>query len=282
MNRITSTNVATAITKLVACDALPALVGNLTAGNLALRDFEPQIAQCGDVVNVPSVGGHSLVTLATHAEAVFQVPDVTKVLAVPDLLRLYMQPAVVALAEKIECDLLRCGAQFTNAAVGTSGTLLTKDVVESAGLTLFAAKVATNQPKYLVVDGASYSAMRQMPRFSEYGSAWEAGLREMVDGPVGKLGDFYVLRSQFVPKTGSSPMATHNVAFAKGALGLAIRRLPQPLPGTGAIAEYAELGHFGMRVVMSYQPNTLAQQFTIDLLYGVAALQPNYGVEVLS
>ena len=47
-----------------------------------------------------------------------------------------------------------------------------------------------------------------------------------------------------------------------------IRRLPQPLPGTGAIAEYAELGNFGMRVVMSYQPNTLAQQFTVDVLYG--------------
>ncbi len=54
-----------------------------------------------------------------------------------------------------------------------------------------------------------------------------------------------------------------------------IRRLPQPLPGTGAIAEYAELGNFGMRVVMSYQPNTLAQQFTVDVLYGCGVLR-NY------
>ena len=52
-----------------------------------------------------------------------------------------------------------------------------------------------------------------------------------------------------------------------------IRRLPQPLPGTGAIAEYAELGNFGMRVVMSYQPNTLAQQFTVDVLYGCGVLR---------
>jgi len=41
-----------------------------------------------------------------------------------------------------------------------------------------------------------------------------------------------------------------------------VRRLPQPLPGTGAIAEYAELGNFGMRVVMSYQPNTLEYQIS--------------------
>jgi len=27
------------------------------------------------------------------------------------------------------------------------------------------------------------------------------------------------------------------------------------------------MGNFGMRVTMSYQPNTLAQQFTVDVLY---------------
>ena len=61
-----------------------------------------------------------------------------------------------------------------------------------------------------------------------------------------------------------------------------IRRLPQPLPGTGAIAEYAEMGNFGLRVVMSYQPNTLAQQFTVDVLYGCAVLRNSFGVQVES
>jgi len=57
-----------------------------------------------------------------------------------------------------------------------------------------------------------------------------------------------------VQKTGSGPVNTHNLAFSRDAIGLVIRRLPQPLPGTGAIAEYAEMGNFGIRVVMSYQP----------------------------
>jgi hypothetical protein len=48
------------------------------------------------------------------------------------------------------------------------------------------------------------------------------------------------------------------------------------------VAEYAELGNFGIRVVMSYQPNTLAQQFTVDVLYGVAVLRNSFGVHVLS
>ena len=89
-----------------------------------------------------------------------------------------------------------------------------------------------------------------------------------------------MFRSQFVSKTGSSPVTTHNLAFTRNAMGLVVRRLPQPLPGTGAIAEYAELGNFGMRVLMSYQPNTLAQQFTVDVLYGCGVLQNSAGVQV--
>src|SRR6185503_8469198 len=294
MPAITSTNVANAIVKLVAADALPALVGNLVMGNLVNRDYEPTLAQAGDTVNVPipptlvasniaeggtvttqnpSLGNASIV-LNTHAEATYQIPDVTNVLAVPDLLRVYMQPAVVAIAERIESDLLGLYASFTaNTQVGTAGTPITEAVIDSAETSLFQAKVPALQPKHLVVDAATYSQLRQIPRFSEFQTAGDAGLRALIEGTVGKVKDFFVFRSQFVSKTGSAPVTTHNLAFAKDAIGLVIRRLPQPLPGTGAIAEYAELGNFGMRVMMSYQPNTLAQQFTVDMLYGCGVLR---------
>ena len=88
-------------------------------------------------------------------------------------------------------------------------------------------------------------------------------------------------RSQFVQKTGN-PETSNNLAFARQAIGLAVRRLPKPLPGTGAIADYAELGNFGMRVLMSYQPNTLAQQFTVDILYGCGVLRNTHAVQVRS
>lgn len=303
MPAITSTNVANAIVKLVAVDALPALMGNLVMGNLVNRDFEPSLAQAGDTINVPipptmvanniSEGGtvqtqnpalaSAQIVLNTHAEATFQVPDVTKVLAVPDLLRLYMQPAMVALAEKIEFDLLNLYGQFTaNTSLGAPATPLTEATIDAAETALFEAKVPSNQPKYLVVDSSSYSVLRQIPRFSEFSSAGDAGLRALIDGAVGKIKDFYVFRSQYVPKTGTAPVTVHNLAFTKSALGLVMRRLPQPLPGTGAIAEYAELGNFGMRVTMSYQPNTLAQQFTVDVLYGAGVLRNSHAVQVRS
>jgi hypothetical protein len=303
MGTITSANVANAIVKLVAVDALPALVSNLVMGNLVNRDYEPTLANAGDTVNVPipptlvanniAEGGtvqtqnpnlgNAQIVLNTHAEATFQIPDITKVLAVPDLLKLYMQPAVVAIAERIESDILNLYAQFSaNTPVGTAGVTLTEATIDEAETALFQAKVPGIASKYLVVDPTSYSALRQIPRFSEYYSAGDAGLRALVDGAVGKIKDFFVFRSQLVQKTGSGPVNTHNLAFSRDGIGLVIRRLPQPLPGTGAIAEYAEMGNFGIRVVMSYQPNTLGQQFTVDVLYGTAVLRNSFGVQVNS
>jgi hypothetical protein len=303
MPAITSSNIATAIVKLVAADALPALVGNLILGNLVNRDYEPTLAQAGDTVNVPipptlvanniAEGGtvnaqnpnigNAQIVLNTHVEATFQIPDVTKVLAVPDLLRVYMQPAVIAIAERIETDLLGLYASFTaNTPVGIAGTPVTEAVIDGAETALFSAMVPPTQAKYLVVDSNTYSQMRQIPRFSEFQTAGEGGLRALIDGTFGKIKDFFVFRSQFIAKTGSSPLTTHNLAFVRDAIGLVIRRLPQPLPGTGAIAEYADLGNFGMRVIMSYRPDTLSQQFTVDVLYGVAALRNNFAVQVNS
>ncbi len=301
MGAITSTNVASAIVKLVAVDALPVLIGNLIMGNLVNRDYEPVLANAGDTVNIPipptmvanniAEGGtvqpqnpnlgNAQIVLNTHVESTFQIPDVTKVLAVPDLLKIYMQPAVAAIAQRIESDLLNLYAGFTaNAAVGTPGVAITEAVVDEAETALFLAKAPPLEEKYMVVDANTYSAWRQIPRFSEFQNSGEAGLRAIIDGTIGKVKDFFVFRSQFVPKTGSTPVNTHNLAFTRNALGLVIRRLPQPLPGTGAIAEYAELGNFGMRVVMSYQPNTLAQQFTVDVLYGAGVLRNTMGVQV--
>lgn len=303
MPSITSANVANAIVKLVAADVLPALVGRLVMGNLVNRDYEPTLAQAGDTVNVPTGPffaanniadggiirlqrpslGNTQIVLNTHAEATFVIPDVTKVLAVPDLLAIYRQPAVVSIAERIETDLLNLYFGFTaNSPLGTAGLPITEATLDYAEATMFDAKVPMSHPKYLVVDDNSYSAMRQIPRFSEYRSTGEAGLRAMIDGSLAKIKDFFVFRSQYVQKTGSAPVVAHNLAFCKDAIGLVVRRLPQPLPGTGAIAEYAELGNFGMRITMNYQPNTLSQQFTIGVLYGCGILRNEFGIQVNS
>ena len=216
MAAITSTNVANAIVKLVAADALPVLVGNLVMGNLVNRDYEPVLAQAGDTINVPIPPtmvannileggmvqtqnpslGNAQIVLNTHAEATFQIPDVTKVLAVPDLLKVYMEPSVAAIAERIESDLLSLYAGFTaNTPVGTPGTPITELVIDAAETALFLAKIPTSEQKFFVVDAGTYSAWRQIPRFSEFQTAGDAGVKAIVGGTVGKIKDFFVFRS---------------------------------------------------------------------------------------
>src|SRR5438445_1076111 len=169
MPAITSANLANAIVKLVAADALPALVGNLVMGNLVNRDYEPMLAQAGDTINVPipptmvanniAEGGtvqtqnpslgNAQIVLNTHAESTFQIPDVTKVLAVPDLLKIYMEPAVAAIAQRIESDLLGLYAGFTsNTPVGTPGTAISESTIDAAETALFIAKVPAMAQKF--------------------------------------------------------------------------------------------------------------------------------------
>jgi hypothetical protein len=299
MPTITSSNVAQAIVKLVAADALPALVGNLVMGNLVNRSYEADLANQGDTISIPippvmaanniSEGGSvqtqnptlgsATVVINTHAESSFQIPDVTRVLAHPDLLNMYMQPAIIAIATRIETDLTQLYINLTaNSSVGTANTTITESVVDSAETSLFTALVPDTVPKFLVLSGPTYSDARQIQRFSEDKVAPEFG-SVVPSGVVGRLKSFFVMRSQYIQKVSNT---TYNLAFARDSFALVMRMLPKPLPNTGAVAEYASMGNFGMRVVLSYAPNTLAQQFTVDVLYGVAVLRNVFGVPVLS
>ncbi len=298
MPAITNQNAAEAIVKLVAVDALPALVGNLVMGNLVNRNYEATLASVGDTINVPippimastniaeggsittqnlSLGNANIV-INVHAESSFQIPDVTKVLNHPELLAMYMEPAIISIAERIETDLLKLYVNLTaNSAQGTGNTTITESTIDAAETAMFTAKVPESQQKYLVTSGATYGDIRQIPRFTEEQTAG-SGL-PISTGTVGRLKNFFVLRSQYVQKVSTT---TYNLAFVRDAFALVTRRLPQPLQGTGAIAQYGEMGTFGFRAVMSYQPNTLAQQFTVDVLYGVGVLRNVFGLQVLS
>ena len=298
MSAITSANTAQAITKLVATRAFSPLVGNLTMAPLVNRDYEAEIASAGDVINVPipptmsanniaeggtvtpqtASLGNAQVQLTSHKEATFQIPDVTKVINNPNLLSLYMDPAVIALAEAIETDILSLYPLLTsNTAVGSGGSTLTEATVDSAERSLFDAKVPQGAQKYLILSSTAQSQVRQLARFSEAQTIGSGSA--IVTGMVGRIKDFAVLRSQYVQKPSST---TYNIGFTRDTFALVMRRLPQPMPGTGAIAEYVEYGGYGFRVVMSYQPNTLAQQFTVDCLYGVGTLREKFGIQVLN
>jgi hypothetical protein len=284
---------------MVAAEALPALMPNMVMGALVNRNYEATLAQAGDTVNIPippvlqrnniaeggSVQlqnpsfGNAQVVLNFHQECTIQIPDVTRVLAYPQMMADLVKPQMIALAGGIDTDLLSEYVNLTaNAQVGTGDTPPTESTVDSAETALSQAYVPDNLPKYGVVSPTAYSALRQIERFTE---ARMIGTGDaIIDGrlnlPIKGINFF---RSQLVPVVDDT---TYNVVFARDAFALVMRRLPKPLPGTGAIAEYATMGGYELRVTFSYQPNTLAQQVTVDCLYGLAVLRNVYGVVMLS
>lgn len=298
-NEYTSANAAQAIPKLVASYALPALFSNLVMGALVNRNFDGTLANAGDTVNVPIAPnlvanniaeagavqnqnpslGNAQIVLNTHEEATFQIPNVTQVLAAPDLLQVLLQPATVAIAEKIESDLLNLYPLFTfNASVGLSNTALTESTVDTAETTLFAAKMPDSIPKFAVVSGTSYGNLRQIGRFSEERMAPGMG-STIYTGQVGKLKNVLFFRSQKVIVSGST---TYNMVFGTDAMCLVTRMLPQVTQGTGAVSYNMSFGGFNLRVVLSFNPNTLGQQLTVDVLYGTGVLRNQFGITMLA
>lgn len=298
-NEVTSANTPQAIVKYVAAQALPALAPNFVMAGLVNRNYDNYISNAGDTVNVPiaptltanslveagtvtnqnpSLGSASVV-LNQHIESTFVIPNVTQALASPDLLNTYLQPAVLAVAERIEADLLNLYSLLTfNASSGSANTPLTEATVDTAESSLFTARVPDNVPKFGILSATAYGQLRQISRVSEQRMTGDGSpiLSGMLTTQVKGIN---FVRSQKVITSGTT---TNNLVFARDAFVLVTRPLPPPIPGTGAVAAAINLGGFGMRVVMTYNANVLAQQFTIDVLYGVAVLRNQFGLLLLS
>ncbi len=295
---IISPTVATAIAKIVATYVMPALRPVFIMAELVNRDFQADLQSEGDTVTVPmaptmtannlaEAGSVQLqnpalgsvdVTLTQHIESSFFIPDHTRILARPDLIQAYMTSAVLAVATQIETDLMNLFPYFTyNTQQGTQGTALTEAVIDSTETSLFNSKVPDGDPRNLVLSSLGYSDVRQIPRFTE--RRMIGGMGEAIrTGQVSELKNFRVVRSQLTPLVGST---YYNLAFHRDALALVTRRLPSIPPGFGAVSEYVEDGGYGFRVVLSYNPNELGIQCTVDTLYGVGILRPEFGVTLL-
>jgi hypothetical protein len=125
---------------------------------------------------------------------------------------MYMMPAIISLAERVEQDLTQLYINLTaNASVGTANTTITEAVVDSAETELFSIKVPDSLPKFLLLSAGTYSDVRQIQRFSEDKVSPEMA-SVIPTGQVGRLKSFYVLRSQYIQKVSTT---TYNLAFLR-------------------------------------------------------------------
>lgn len=289
------------IPQIWANTALEVLRNKVVLAKLVTRDSDIAAFQVGDTLNIPYPGTFAAndkaantavtmqvptstttqVTLDKHKEASFIVEDAARALANQDIIARYMEAAVIPIAEQIETDLLAAatGAGGFTTSVGTYGTDLTAATVRSARKQLNDQKAPVDGRALIVSDKDEIALLGDSSLQNYFAFAQSQGVAE---GSIGRLYGFDVYSSQLVPATGTSPVNTKNIAFAPGAVLLAMRGLPEAPAGAGAVSSVVNdpVSGLSLRVTMAYSAANLGTQITVDVLYGVKKLRDEKGVLV--
>lgn len=291
-NYNTTTNNAVFIPEVIADQTLGALGSYLSLGRTVTKDSELTTKQFGSVISVPKRGSVSSNNLAENGSVTVQTPTATEVTVTLDkhkevtigeldfarsmqpgsVLPGYVEDGVIALAEDIETALagLWSSAAFNNDAAsgGVKATILDDFIGMQKGL--FDRKVPVLAKRYAYVSTGLHAVAQQATAFTD--PKLIPNNNVLTEGAVGRISGFDVFAGQLVVKSGS-PGVYRNLFYTKNAMVLATR--PQPLPeaGLGAIgANVIDGNGIALQVVKSYNANQLANQITIHVVFGVAAL----------
>jgi hypothetical protein len=269
----------------------------MVLANLVTRDSDVGSFAVGDILHIPFPGtfvandkapggnvtqqvptdSEVLVTLNKHKEVTFLVEDVPKVQANQDLMDRYIRNAIVPLAEAIENDLFALYASLTNSV--TSATM--NDVqVRQANLQLNKQKVprSPDTTRNLIVAPESEMVLlgtSNLQSFFAFSNPESVRSGRIASGMYG----FDVYMSQLVP------LATtlKNLAITQEAFILAMRSLPEAgNPGVDQMVINDPQSRLTFRQTVSYNPNALGVQVTLDVLYGVNVMRNSAGLVVLA
>lgn len=218
------------------------------------------------------------VSLDNHWEVTFRVEDIARTLASGKIeIDLgYITDAIQVLGEKIENALAAKYTEFSAHVIGNGTTDITDDFLLTARGNMTKAR-APRTDRFLYADPDQLNAILKLDKFvstDKYGSA-----TPVQEGEFGRIYNMRVFESLFPQTSGTSPVITHNIAMHRNALVLATRPLKKPMSKNVEVG-YAEKDGIMFRVVMSYNANLLADQITIDTLWGVAGLRPEFGNDI--
>lgn len=286
---------------------IPKIWGNLALGYLAQylnlgrtvakdTDFT-SAAQYGDVIHVSKRGALSAnaitdnngvtvqkptrtditVSLDQHYEVTFGQLDIVKALSRGMSEEQYAADAALVLAEKIESSIAGLHPQITNTVTGTADAEADLLTIRERFVNN---KVPKDEQKFGFVTPSQMTKFLKVDRATNayiVGSAFQ-NPTIAPNAPM-QLHGFSIFESQAVLATGS-PVAWHNLFYTRNAFVLAMRAMPLPEAGTGAIGAIMQDDNgFVMRVIKSFNSLALGTQITTDVLYGTAVLDSRLAVE---
>lgn len=295
---ITNASAADWIPQVWAQEVLANLRNYLVLAKYCNRDYDSEVRQMGNVVNVPvpivttaqakpvSASGATTLTLDTIPVTLDQwitggqvrVPDLARIQSRPDIMRQLVSASAIALAEKVETDLWALAVSAAT-TVGTAGTAVTPAIVAAARQKLVEGKVPQSEAKYLALSPKDYTAILTNANITNalnYGGS--EGVRS---GQIPTLYGMSLFESQLSPVIAGVP-TQRNLAFCRDFMTLVTRPLEAPMAGTGVL--YANVvdteSGLSFRMTISYDQNQ-GHLFDLDMLYGVDVLRAGFGVLVL-
>lgn len=290
---ITSTQVNDSIATIIAAQALGYLKANTVLSRLVARDWDSDIANYGQTVQVPVAGSLSVndkaegsavtlqqpadtnvqITLNKHKEVSFLIEDLANALSRPDFLAQYMADGMAKIAEQIDADIAALYSGLSQTINATTG--LNESHFRNARRLLNAAKAPLGNRYAVLGEDADYEFLGiEQATNAQYAASLGGALANAYGGSF--MG-FQVFMDQVIP---SSASQIKNLFIHRNALAIATRPLPPAPAGMGVVQRVMDEDGMGLRVTLSYDPSYLGVRCTIDVLYGVAEIRDNHGVVV--
>lgn len=299
MANITATSAANFIPEIWAQTALQALRSNIVLARLVTRDSDVASFTVGDILHVPvpgtftandkAAGGNVTtqvptdssvdLTLNKHKEVTFLIEDVARAQANQDLMLRYLRNATIPLAEALETDIWGLYSGLSS-SIGTSGTDLSASTIRTARKTLNDNKAPQAERFMVVSDKDEVAILGDSALQNYFAYSQTQAVRE---GSIGRVYGFDIYQSQLAPVVAGTPNSTKNIAATPEFALLGMRGLPEAgNPGVDQMNVIDPASGLVLRQTVSYNPNALGVQVTLDILYGVVEMRDACGVTVLS
>jgi len=250
-------------------------------GSLTVRD---KAAQTDMTVEEPTTSQVTL-SINKHKYVHWGQEDVAALHSMINTGEGYVAEGMRAIAETIDSDILALYASLS-ASTGVAGTDATRDLIVDTRKTLTDGKIPQGD-RYFFWSAKDEAALLKEDDFAKASSIGDAQASDLnTNGLIGgrKILGFAHYVHQAIPTTGSSPTATHNVAFHKTAFVIGFRNLGMDGAKYGVEQTYVfdPVMGVGIRYTKSYDHGALAVVYSLDVLYGVAVLRNAAGVHVLT
>lgn len=293
----------------IARQALANLYETTVMAPLVHRDFAPEfVGKVGDTVTIkkPPVfvanefdenAGIQVqnatetgidVKLNHFADVSFTVSSKELALSIADFNEELLNPAMEALVQKVDTDILKFRDDITNEIGGVTPDAAGEDHVYANGLYPYSdSRVLVQAGKELTLKKVPFQDRRVIvgPTTAAFWKAekvWRSSEKRgstegLLEASLGsRTSGFDAYETQNIEQPATSPATGQpttevNVAFHKTAVALVTRPLEAPPGVEVTVVNYKG---FGIRVVRAYIPNNKRTVISLDMLYGVKTLDP--------